>query len=147
MRWKPWAFLPLPPTVAAPERCRSFPEELWLPSSCCRDGTSQAGHKGRAHSSSQCRGDRGTCGEVRAVPLLSELGKVMRGWLETRKAPSVSEWASSSQLPLQLCFNKNRFVTLMLQKAPGLHGRAGQDISFISIFCGKGEHSELRCRL
>lgn len=68
------------------------------------------------------------------------------GW-KLEETPSVSEWASSSQLPLQLWFNKNRFVMVMLQKAPVLHSRAGQDISFISIFYGKGEHSVLTCRL
>lgn len=88
MRWKPWAALPLPPTVTAPGVLQilswgavTAAEELLQH---CRDGASQAEHTGRAHSSDSWRGECGTPGEVRAVPLLrNELGKVMRGWLES----------------------------------------------------------------
>lgn len=86
MRWKPWALLPLPPTVTALGVLQilswgavTAAEELLQH---CRDGTSQAEHKGRAQAPDSWRGERGTRGEVRAVPLLNELGKVMRGWLE-----------------------------------------------------------------
>lgn len=153
MRWKPGAVLPLPPTVTAPGVLQilswgavTAAEELLQH---CRDGASQAEHKGRAHSSDSWRGECGTRGEVRAVPLLrNELGKVMRAWLETwGKFPQIWIRTSSSQLPLQLWFNKNSFVMLMLHKAPVLHSRAGHEISFISIFYGKGEHSELMYRL
>lgn len=34
-----------------------------------------------------------------------------------------------------------------LPKAPVLHITAGQDVIFILIFYGKGEHSELMCKL
>lgn len=110
----------------------------------CRDGAGRAGHGGRAHSSRQWRGERGRSGLCLFSVNTGRWWEV--GWKLEESFLSV--WmGSSSQLPLQLWFNKNRFAMLMLQKAPVLHSRAGQGFSFISIFYGKGEHSELMCRL
>lgn len=72
-----------------------------------------------------------------------------KGRLETslRKASSVCKWTSSSWLTVQPCVDKKRVVALVLQKASVSHVAAGQNVDFILIFYGKGEHSELTCKL
>lgn len=48
---------------------------------------------------------------------------------------------------MEPCIDKNRFGALVLQKALVSHVAAGQNADFILISYGKGEHSELMCKL
>lgn len=146
-------FSPSHPLSLLQECCRSFSEELslLLRSCCSTAGMVQARLNTKAEPTAQ------TAGEENVAPvgksglclfLEMNLGRWWEvGWKLEESFLSIWIRTASSQLPLQLWFNKNRFVMLMLHKAPVLHSSAGHEISFISIFYGKGEHSELMCRL